>query len=868
MNRPSQLGLSVKDLSFLPKAILFGFAYFLCATLSDYLEKWPNILSHFWLPSGLYLAALLLNRPARWPLLVVAAGLGDLVYNGLSTFPWPLPYWLFGHVGNTVGAVLGAWLVRRFVSRRTNLTSVRELVGMLAFGGIVGTSFAGLVGATAIRLQGHNSDFWTDFLSWYASDLLGVILFTPAVVVWWRMFMGPPHRQSMPALQFAFLQVALMGTVSFTFYLHLLRQADSLFVSLPFVIWSAARFGLPGATVSILLSTLTVNWFAAHGFGPYAVAQLSHPRRIIENLVSQGVFAFAGLLPAAVFSKLRDTQAREAVRARTMTLLSGGSKLHEILGSIVHGVEAEAPDVLCSIEVMDSSGTHLRLGAAPSMPAFFINTVHGIEIGPNAGCCGAAAFLNRIVVSEDIRTDPRWEGTRELAEKAGLRSCWAQPFHDSSNMVIGTIAAYYREPALPTDDERELISSLAGVAAMAVERKSLEEQFLRAQRMESIGTLAGGVAHDLNNLLTPISLCTAMLKDEELSSEGLELLESIQTGVKRGAELVKQVLTFARGVQGARIALNLRLVVNEVGSIATKTFPKNISFAIDIPRDLPLVVGDSTQMEQVLLNLYLNARDAMPNGGTIKVTGRQRFIDAESAASRPGVLPGLFVELAVIDAGGGMRPEIIDRVFEPFFTTKELGHGTGLGLSTSLGIVRSHGGFIEVFSKENTGSTFRVNLPAVQPSEVPETGKSGASNLRRGRGETLLVVDDEAEILKSAKRMLTANGYNVVTAINGAEALAYLSVNREKTALVITDLMMPVMGGEALIQEIRKVDAAMPIMTVSGLRTETSAPPEGSWHHMSKPFSAERLLSVVGEVLERSSNRGKETGRSRPPVFD
>ena len=782
-------------------------------------------------------------------------GLGDLAYNEFSAEPWPVPLWLLGHAGNTLGAVAGAWLIRLFVSRRPQLSSVKDLIGVVVLGGFVGTSLSALVGAAAIHIASASAEYGTDFISWYASDLLGVILFTPLTLAWWRFLSRRARKWPFRPVGFLALQAALVATLSMTFYFHLLRQADSLFVSLPFVIWAAARYGLLGATFSILLSTITVNWFAAHGYGPFALAQLSHPRRIIENLVSQGVFAFAGLLPAAVFSKLRETQAREAIRTRTMTLLSGGAKLGQILSAVIHGVEDEDPELLCSIELLDQSGQHLRLGAAPSLPPFFCNSIHGVEIGPEVGCSGPAAHLNRRIVAMDIRVDPRWSSTRELAETARLRSCWAEPFHDSSGRVIGTFSVFRREPGLPTANEVELVSSLSSVAALAVERKNIETQFLRAQRMESIGTLAGGIAHDLNNLLTPIALCTTLLRDEALSADCKELVESIHASTKRGAELVKQVLTFSRGIQGTRIALNLRLVVNEVGSIASKTFPKSISFLVDMPRDLPLVSGDSTQLEQVLMNLCLNARDAMPAGGSIKVSGRVRTLDEPTAARHTGVHPGTFVELAVVDTGCGMAPEVVDRIFEPFFTTKELGNGTGLGLSTSLGIMRAHGGFIEVESQVGRGSTFRMALPAVRAISVgPEDAALGVAP-RRGRGEGILLVDDEAEIRKAARLVLTSFGYTVTTAGNGAEALNLYVANRAGIRLVVTDLMMPIMDGAQLIDELRQLDPGIPIITLSGLRTDGSSTPDGSWHHMSKPFPAENLAAAVAKVLDEASAR-------------
>lgn len=253
------------------------------------------------------------------------------------------------------------------------------------------------------------------------------------------------------------------------------------------------------------------------------------------------------------------------------------------------------------------------------------------------------------------------------------------------------------------------------------EKKKIEAQYLRAQRMEGIGTLAGGIAHDLNNTLAPIMMAVTLLRRELDNERKQRVIDNIENSAKRGAELVKQVLTFARGLDGNRVPLNLRHVTKEIEGIIENTFPKNIKLSVDVPRDLPLVLGDPTQLNQILLNLCVNARDAMPKGGKLEISGHSKEVDEQYVSMNHGAHAGEFVLIEVTDTGSGIPPEIIDRIYEPFFTTKEVGSGTGLGLATILGIVKSHHGFINVYSEVGSGTTFKVYLPiASSPSDDAE----------------------------------------------------------------------------------------------------------------------------------------------------
>jgi len=295
------------------------------------------------------------------------------------------------------------------------------------------------------------------------------------------------------------------------------------------------------------------------------------------------------------------------------------------------------------------------------------------------------------------------------------------------------------------------------------EKKMIEVQFMRAQRMESIGVLAGGIAHDLNNVLAPILMSIDLLKLSAKDGETKAIVDAIETSAKRGATIVKQVLSFARGMEGERVEIRLKHLFKEIDRIIRDSFPKNIEFHISLPHYLWTVLGDSTQLHQVLLNLCVNARDAMPGGGHLTITAENRRLDEQDIALNRQAQIGPYVILSVTDTGTGIPPEILEKIFDPFFTTKESGKGTGLGLSMTMGIVKSHGGFITIDSDPGKGSTFRVHLPAETSLETSKRQTQPLA-LSCGNGETILVVDDESSILAITSQALLAFGYKVRTA--------------------------------------------------------------------------------------------------------
>lgn len=446
-------------------------------------------------------------------------------------------------------------------------------------------------------------------------------------------------------------------------------------------------------------------------------------------------------------------------------------------------------------------------------------------------------LLNRdpvqfLAVMKAVMTQGEWVGEMQQYDKQGrlviVESRWTliRDVHGSPKSVL----------SINTD---------------ITERKELEQQFLRSQRMESIGTLAGGIAHDLNNVLAPVMMSIELLKMQERNSQKQNILSTIEGSAKRGADLVKQVLSFARGVEGRQLTVQVGHLLTEIEKITNETFLKSIRVSCDIAPHLWLVQGDPTQIHQVLLNLCVNARDAMPHGGCLRLSARNLVMDGQCAAMIAEAKPGPYLHIQVEDNGTGMSPEVMERMFEPFFTTKELGKGTGLGLSSVVAIVKSHHGLLRVESEMEKGTTFHIYLPA-HLSEQTEAQEPVQAELPRGNGELVLVVDDEAAVQQITKQTLETFGYRVLLAADGAEAVSLYSNNRAEVALVLTDMMMPLMDGPATIQVLMRMNPQICIIAASGMSAngmEEKAASAGVKNFLPKPYTAETLLKTLNTVL-------------------
>ena len=400
-------------------------------------------------------------------------------------------------------------------------------------------------------------------------------------------------------------------------------------------------------------------------------------------------------------------------------------------------------------------------------------------------------------------------------------------------------------------DEAGRPQSILMVSTDITRVKALKAQYLRAQRLESIGTLASGIAHDLNNVLSPILMGLEVIKTEVKSEDNLTMIAVIERSARRGADTVKQLLTFARGTAAQKGLLQPRHLLQEIEQLLKRTFPKSFQIYADYPDRPWALLGDPSQIHQVLMNLSVNARDAMPAGGVLFLKLRNQVLGEADVSLHPRAQPGPYVVFEVTDSGQGMPPEVVERIFEPFFTTKPPGQGTGLGLSTVIGIVEEHGGFVLVDTQVGRGTTFSAFLPAA-PDAHETPGESSRPESPPRHEEGILLVDDETSIVYVAHQFLTQQGYKVQTAKSASEGLELFQAHRSDIQLVITDLMMPFGDGRQLIQSLRELDPHLPILVMSGMLTpslQTEILAQGDCRFLVKPFTAEELLAKLRELL-------------------
>ena len=406
---------------------------------------------------------------------------------------------------------------------------------------------------------------------------------------------------------------------------------------------------------------------------------------------------------------------------------------------------------------------------------------------------------------------------------------------------------------------------MAGYTIDITEQKKLEAQFLRAQRVESFGALASGIAHDLNNLITPILVTAPILREAAQDSESRGLLRTIESCAQHATDIIKQLLTFVRGTPGARVPLSVQHLLRDMGKFIQQTFPCEIHPRVNAAADLWPLLGDATQVHQTLMNLCINARDAMPAGGALTLEARNVTVDAAFAAMTPDAKPGPYVCVSVADTGTGIAPENLDSIFDPFFTTKEIGKGTGLGLASTLHIVRGHGGFLRVDSRLGQGTTFELYFPATPPAEAGKPAGVAAS-IQRRQGELILVVDDEAAVRESLCYALKSNGYQVVTAAEGGQGRSVFLQHRAEIRAVITDLMMPVVNGPGLIAALRAIEPGVLILGMTG-RLERSGGQDVRdltlAAVLTKPFSGAELLRALDASLPSNSAGADKRGNTK-----
>jgi len=450
-------------------------------------------------------------------------------------------------------------------------------------------------------------------------------------------------------------------------------------------------------------------------------------------------------------------------------------------------------------------------------------------------------------VSEDKRQESDLFNERALRGESFVNHELRRTRRDgrSVDLLVSTSSTY---------DDKGNRDGYVSVAADITEYKALERQLLRAQRLETLGSLASGIAHDLNNVLAPVAMALQLFRTKFQDADFQRTLDTLDTCVEHGADLIRQILTFARGLEGERVPVQTKHIVRQTAEVLMQTLPKSVTVTSRVSGDLWSVFADVTQLHQVLMNLCINARDAMPSGGRLTISARNVRNDEEYLQTIPGASAGPHIVIEVRDTGHGISPEIRDRIFEPFFTTKEVGKGTGLGLSMVAAIVRNHGGFIDVRSEVGMGTWFKIYFPAIPPNRG-EAAPEETKILPAGAGELILVVDDEAAVREIAKVTLESYGYRVLEAANGAEAVAAYSSRRDEIELVISDMDMPVMNGADMVNSLQQINPKVRVISASGMiapgkAAQTAERTSPFRVALPKPFTAAELLRTVRDVLD------------------
>ncbi|MDQ7784843.1 MAG: PAS domain S-box protein [Desulfomonilaceae bacterium] len=427
--------------------------------------------------------------------------------------------------------------------------------------------------------------------------------------------------------------------------------------------------------------------------------------------------------------------------------------------------------------------------------------------------------------------------------------------HETETAVpAGDRIRHFRIVSCPVKNERGEAELVMELVEDVTERRSLYAQLAQAQKMEAIGTLAGGVAHDFNNILqVALGYSELMLREETFPDHCRSDLKKIYESARRGADLVKRLLTFSRKTEMTFQPLSLNQRIIDLLKMLERTIPKMIDIELRLEKDLDRINADPTQTDQVLMNLAVNASDAMPHGGKLVIETANVTIDAQDVKTHLGLNPGPHVLLSVTDTGSGIDKDSLEKIFEPFFTTKGVGGGTGLGLAMVHGIVKQHGGHIECHSEPGQGTTFKIYFPA--PVSKEEEQETVVGTMPRGGSETILLVDDEEMIRDLGSRILTKAGYKVITASNGKEALQVYQERGHDIALVILDLSMPEMGGKLCLQELVKIDPSIKVVIASGYSANgptKDALAAGAKGFANKPYDIRQILEVVRKVLDET----------------
>jgi len=798
-------------LRWLARALVLAAAYFVVARIGlRYATIGPSI-SPVWPPTGLAVAALVILGPGYWPAIL----LGAFLANATTSIPILAAAGIA--CGNATEATVAAYLFRSQAGQHPaldDLLSVRTLVGVAA---PVGALASATIGVTSLWLAGlvSGSGVWSALSLWWAGDYLGALVVAPVFLTWAGPAGAPIGRRT--ALELSLLVggavLATMAMFGSLLPASLLAPAQYPYLLFPFVIGAALRFGPRGASLlTMTVATLAIG-YTVWGGGPFVMQTV--PSTDAALLLYIGILAITGLSlgPATTRHERAERALREANEHLAAVIQSSPLAIYTLDPRSTVLTWNRAAEALYGWQAAELIGRPL-----PTIG-------HDVE--------DHGRLRDRVLRGESLRGV---EVTRRRKDGTSVNiSLSVAPLHDAAGRVTGMLS----------------------LAADVTEMRQLEVQYRQAQKMEAVGRLAGGIAHDFNNLLTAIIGTTALvLEDLGLESRARLDIQEIEKAAKRAAGLTRQLLIFSRQQVLEPRALDLNALVGNLEKMLHRLIGEDIELRTKQATALGAVRADPGQLEQAIVNLVVNARDAMPQGGRLTIETADVELDRGYVAGHVPTQPGPYVLLAISDTGVGMDGATKARLFEPFFTTKEPGRGTGLGLATVYGIVKQSGGYIWTYSELGHGTTFKIYLPRV--TETPEAPDSTTSPPTPVRGsETLLVVEDQEEVRKLTKRVLEARGYTVLAARNGAEALEIVAQHPSRIHLMITDVVMPGMNGRELAQHARARRSDLKVLYVSGYTGEAVLQHrllEPGVAFLQKPFTPDVLARKTREVLDNTKS--------------
>ncbi|MGH7528964.1 MAG: MASE1 domain-containing protein [Gemmatimonadales bacterium] len=800
------------NVQWVARAVLLGAVYFVVAKLGlRYATIGPSI-SPVWPPTGLAIAALVMLGLRYWPAILLGAFLAN------ATTPIPIFAALGIACGNATEAALAAFLLRRRWGPRVMLDDLGSVRTLAAVAAPLGAVASAAVGVTTLWLF-HvipGSGFLPALGLWWAGDYLGALVVAPVLLTW-----GSPARALLRRREALELVVMVIGAVLAAAVVFgnlippsILEPANYPYLLFPFVVGAALRFGPRGATVLTLTVALLAVGYTVQGGGPFVMHSV--PSTDVTLLIYVGVLAITGLVLSPAVA--RHVKAESALR-----------EAHGHLQAVINSSPL-------AIYTVDAHGDVRSWNPAAE-------TLYGWTAGEVIG--GPFAMITADVAARQGLRDRVFRGeTLRGVETTARRK-------DGMPVTVSLAAA-------PLHDAAGRVSGMLCIAADLTEVRRLEVQYRQAQKMEAVGRLAGGIAHDFNNLLTAILGTTGLLLEHVAADVQTRLdVEEIEKAAKRAAGLTRQLLVFSRQQVLEPRVLDPNAVVGDLQRMLGRLIGEDIELHTKLGADVGAVQADPGQLQQAIVNLVVNARDAMPNGGRLTIETANVDLDPRQPEAHTVTQPGKYVLLAVHDTGVGMDAATKARLFEPFFTTKEPGRGTGLGLATVYSIVKQSGGYIWAYSEPGQGTTFKVYLPRVEgaPDKAVAPGPAPVA----AGSETVLVVEDQAEVRGLTVRILEARGYTVLAAENGREALELAGRHLKRIDLLLTDVVMPGLNGRELALRLTAQRRDIKVLFVSGYTGEAIRQHglvELDAAFLQKPFTPDVLARKVRETLDGSLQTG------------